>query len=653
MKEMNMKHQRERCLRSVRNAAIAGVLSALLAGCGGGGGGGGTPGGGTTLTGDNLQFASVVSDLKATAAGSAGPFQVLQTIQAAAAPGPKRVHPFTPQFVDFLQLYVDTVVSTNKITMNYSTAADGKSTSGQTVISTTDNKTFHATGHITGSLAMTLDVTVVLTDTAGANTMSGTVSLDTQGITCTLKNLSADDSGNVGSSGEMDVDYQGFSQTKFTSLTGKASGDIKGNVTVQAAGQTFTGTGTINLLNGTIQLNVTAPGASNPLTAFLIAKLNSSISFTDGKTINVNDILNFDLSKLTGSSGGLPTGGGGTGYNAPVALNLPAGASNGDVWQALSNGQMVGQATMSGSTAPEAVYWDSPAATATALPVPVGVTQSVAYAIANTGSKRMIVGSYVFSDGYVHACMWTSSSTSGSTNFNAPTTFPIDSSLYPTGGTARAISPNGAHIVGSVTKGGIDVPVVFTSGRVFELPMGSIAGMSYDATGVSNSGNVLGLQNLRSNPEVWLNVTISGSTISASRQDLLNTNSSNIPATEAFHMGADGTVAGGQGDGKALFWDSGAYVAHVLTTSAGNPAVAYAVSDDGSKFAGLLNPSNNSIDLAYWSSKTSAATDVSATLPSNDFTQLGADFILSDGSFIAFGQKSGTQGVVFVYVKKK
>lgn len=638
--------------------AVTALVLTLLSGCGGSGGGGnsnpgGGGGGGANLSGENLEFAAATSDLKATVAGSAGPYVVLQTVQSTTATPALSRASRTPTFLSFLNLYVDTVVSAGKITLNYSPTANGGSTAGQVVVTSADNKTFHATGTIKGSLPMTLDVTIVLTGTKGANTMNGSVTLTGQNITFAMKNLSADDNGNIGSTGEMDVNYGTAVQTVFKNLSGKATGDINGNAVVTSSGKTFSGTGTINLPNGSVKLNLTTPNGTDPLTALLVATLNSEMTFTDGKKIDVSNLLNFDLSKLTGSTGGLPTGTGtGTAsYLAPVAIQAPAGATSVYIWQAIGNGQMVGQATLDNG-ASKAYYWDSPTGAATPLPVPADATRSVAYGIANTGSKRIIVGSYTFNDGFTHACMWTSSSTTGATNFNAPTAFPIDSSLYPIGGTAHAISLNGNYVVGQVTKGTVEVPVVFTADRVFELPMGSLAGTSYEATGVSNTGNVLGGQNVQFSPVVWQDVKISGSSITASRQPLLNTTGSNIPGTEAFHMGPDGTVAGAQGDGKAVYWDKTGYVAHVLNSGTAS-AVAYAVSDDGKRFAGLMNPSSSGIDLAYWSSLTGDVTDVSASLPTSSFSQIGADFLLADGSFVAIAQKSGSTAISFVYVKKK
>jgi hypothetical protein len=198
----------------------------------------------------------------------------------------------------------------------------------------------------------------------------------------------------------------------------------------------------------------------------------------------------------------------------------------------------------------------------------------------------------------------------------------------------------------------VDVPVVFTTDRVFALPLGSLSGIAYRANGVSDNGNTLGVQSPQADPLVWVNVVISGSSITASRQDLLSANGSSIPATEALHMGADGTIVGAQADGKALYWDNEGYVANALNTPDGKSAVAYAVSDDGKKFAGLINPSATQIDLGYWETKTIAGIDVTPILPASEFTQLAANFILADGSFIALGKDAGSS-VRFVYIKKK
>ena len=647
---LSLKSYFGRKVRTIATLGVAGATLALVTGCGGGGGG---ATGGAPLSGENIQFAAVVSDLKGAVAGSVGPYEVLRVIQNKAPFVQSRTYSASPQYIKFLNLYLSVIVTTNTVTMKYSKTADGGNSAGQVVITTTDNTTYHAVGHIAGALALTVDVSVTVTGTGGANKMNGSVSLDNQGITMTLKNVAADSSGNIVSTGEMDVDTKGITQTVFTNLAGKASGDITGNVVVTFLGQTLSGTGTLNLVKGTVSLNVKAVGAPTPLTASLESTLNSTVSFTDGKSIDVTDLLSFDLSKLSGATGGLPTGSTNTGYNAPIAISMPESTSAAYVWQALPNGQMVGQATMTGLTTTKAVYWDSPTAAAQPLPVPGGTTNSNAYGITNTGSKRMIVGSYTLDDGYVHACMWTSNSTSGSTNFDAPTTFPIDSSLYATGGTARAISRDGKIVVGSTLKGTIKVPVVFGSGRVFELPLGPLAGTPYEANGVTNAGTVLGVQNLQYNPVIWLNVKIVGSSLTASRQDLLSTNGSSIPATEAFHMGPDGTVVGAQADGTALYWDKEGHVANALSTTGGQTAVAYAVNDTATKFAGLINPTNTSIDLAYWSTPSGAAADISKVLPSSTYSQIGAYFLLADGSFIAIGKNQGASAVTFLYIKKK
>jgi len=632
-----------------RSAAAAAVGISLMAGCGGGGGGGGNPGGGHAISGDNLQFAAVTADVKAAAAGSAGPLQVLQAIQTNANSMLAHRTRTAPTLVDFLNLYMSESVSASSITMNYSATANGGHDAGQIVISTTDKKTFHATGSITGGgLPLTLDMTVVLTNSSGANTINGTVNLTKQQISFTMKNLSADATGAIAKTGEMDVNYQGLATTVFTGFSGNATGDIKGNVSVAEGGKTLSGTGVLNLLDGSVQLDIKTPDNADLLTAILVAKLNSAISLTDGKAIDVNDLLDFDLSSLSGSTGGLPNGST-TAYSAPVAVSGPSGASNVFVSQALPNGQMVGQATVSSGT--EAVYWDSPASIPAALPMPVGAVSSVAYGIANTGSKRIVVGSYTVAGGFSEPCSWTSTSGSGTT-FAAPVIYSINATKYPSGGTVRAISRNGAYAVGTVLVGVNDVPVQFTSSGVLEFPLGVLAGNTMDVIGVSNTDAVLATENGNVNPVVWVNVKISGSSLTADMATLVNTSSSNMPSTKAFHMDAFGTVVGGQGDGKALYWDNEGYEAHVLKTADGEPAVAYSLTDGAASFAGLINPTTTSIDIASWSSTSANAVDVTKTLPSSSFINLAAQFILSDGSFIALGQKAGGGPPVFTYVKK-
>ena len=658
---------RENCLsRKASFATCAAVIIALSTGCGGGSGGGAGNANNKIISGQNLGVAIGVADSKAAVAGIAVPFVVL----ALASPAP-----IVPDLarssktrggltaVAGLNLYSSSVVAGKTLTLSFFSDAAGQHKVGTiTVVSTetigssyTYPVAFHATGSITGgSIPLSGDFTATFTDSKGANTLAGSLNLTSNNIAL-MFNLSLNDSGAVGSNGtitaSLNYNFQGSQIPITTTLSGLSGGpttSITGAAAITATvpilgNQTGSGTGTLDILDDTFTLDVTAGGLQGLLEAYDGGKDTLTVTPVGGGTpVVIANASTFNIASLLTAT---TTGGTGTsGYQAPLAIQ---GTGTVSVEATLGDGEMVGYSRDT-TNATTGYYWASPTAAPEALDAPANGTHTSAHGIATYSGQTVIVGSYQDSSGVTQPCFWIL--TNGAFKPYAA------SSTLPNGGVFQSISPNGNTIVGySFTSAEEQQPIAYFSGTFYNLPITSQVNVR--AIAVDNNNDILGTgYGSAPVPGVWPHVAVTNGAITTAFQPLAEP--SGIGETpEAFHMSDNGVIVGTDGF-NALYWKSSDnFAPHVLQLGDNAGVNAYGVNHAGTQATGSLFATSpaTTYDIAYWSSLTASPTDVSTKLGSlqGSYTSPAGFFLLDDGSIIAMATVPPSTVSHYIYIQKK
>jgi len=639
-----------------------------VVGCGGGGGTGAAGGGGgaannKVLSGTNLNIGVGVTIAKSTDVAIV-PFSVLNSVNPGAGPGFPVTRSSAPTFVPGLNLYSASTITGKVLTTSFYSDAAGKNSAGKlTVVSTepigsayTYPVSFHATGAISGgSIPLSADFSIVFSDSHGANTLKGTLTLSKDNIAMIL-NMSLDDAGKVGSSGSIkstySYNYQGTPipvSTTLTNLTGSPTTTIHGDASVDATVPVFgdqkgTGAGVLDLINGTFTLNVTA----GPLQGFLadFNRGNDTLTVNTGSGFSdvVNGASGFNLGtllKTTTSSG--------AGYQAPSTVQ---GSGRVNVEQTLGDGEMVGF-SLDPSNKTTGYYWPNPTAVPQELPAPTGGSHTSAHGIATYSGQTVVVGSYSSSSGTIQPCFWID--TSGSHVFQPYTA----SGTLPYGGEFEGISANGNTIVGfSYSQTFVKSPIAYISGSLYNLP-GDGRHSNLMALAVDNSNDILGAgDGLSPYPGIWSNASVDPSTsqITAKFVALPEFNGLNT-TVQAVHISDNGVVVGGDGQ-IGLYWQkSEGFAPHPLPMGSNAGATGYAVNHAGTQAAGSLyavSPSTTT-DLSFWSTLKASPVNVSLKLGSaaSGYPNLSGFFILDDGSLIAMGTTTSSTNLQFFYIQKK
>ena len=456
------------------------ALVSVLVGCGGGGGGsssGGGGGGGNSnlvLLGDNAEFAVGITNAKSQIVGSTVAFGILEKVTP--SPSFHLGNSFGTRtsggstLIPGLNLYQTTTISGKTMTLAYTTDQAGHNKVGQLVATCSQTigsgytfpVTFTIKGDITGgSIPIHAYFTITLLDSQGANTMKGVLNLTKDNMDLKL-DLSLDDAGKVGNSGSLTITYnyavQGLSiptTTVLTNLTGGPSTTINGDAKVSATvldptvPSIGTGTGKIDLVNGTVTLNLT----SGDLAGLLATFNGGSDTLTETTSSGLNKVFTqvstYVITTLKSSAGNLNN----FAFHNPVQV---PGDGRVFVQQALGNGEMVGY-SLDSQNASTAYYWASPTTYPVVLDPPAGATHAAAFGIAQYASQTVVVGNYQIGT-VTQPCFWMRPNGSGVFKTTKAT-------ALPNGGSFTAISANGNTAVGyQYDTNFVEKPMAYISG---------------------------------------------------------------------------------------------------------------------------------------------------------------------------------------------
>ncbi|HWD40236.1 MAG TPA: hypothetical protein VG944_15415 [Fimbriimonas sp.] len=664
----------------VAGASVA-IGLALMIGCGGGGGGGGGGSNFKKITEDNAAIDVAIAGQQAVSAGIVAPFTVLQetappgVFTNLAPNGLGKMHPNgDPVFVPSLNLYAVTTVSGKNLSTKFydnqnQTGPEGTMTAtGSEGIGSTYTYPVQidATVNITGgNIPMSGGFQIMLLDSHGKNTIKThdvTQTFDKQALSLPKNmfvismNLSGDDSLSVAKSDTIDVNDQQFGIVcHLTNLSGSAATKIKGDLNVDP--QKWTGSGTIDLTAGTFSMSLTDDLGKAILSA--ITNGTDAITLPSGLTKTIDDPNSFITSVLATGSGGTTAGStstsstssaGGTGYAEPVPIAKQDPDGSLTLSKALGDGEIVG--TQRVGVATQALYWSTPTATPVLLTPKNSVDSTAALGISAVGGGT-IVGSE-FDGAANHPCYWQKKSGVYGTAVWLPL-----GSLGPNG-EAVAVSSKTRTIVGDITgTNGVKVPAYWDpNGTLY--PMKS-DGRSTDlkATGIDDNYDVLGGGYYPSqNPVVWLKATVSTSGVTG-----VNAVPQALPGIglmsgmTAQAISDNGIVVGGSNE-SPLYWSlANGIEPHLLPQANGTGplGVAYGITADGAKATGLIQrrPDLTISDMCVWTSLTKQPIDVSTQLTTTNYNNLAGFFLLSDGSIVGPGIKSGETSVTWLYTKAK
>jgi len=306
----------------VKGIALA-ALAEVVVGCGGGGGGGlaGTP----PPTGDKAVTYQTVTSVQTLDGGLNFPFMALKAsapsgLKFALGSSALKLSPQTGTYNAALGLYYTETSTGNSITLTFYKDSSETQPAGNIIISAPGlasvggsypayPATIQMTANITaGNLIFNGNGKIVFTDANGANTMTGTINMPTNGIVGTI-DMTLSDSEQVG--GKITIVQNGMTST-MTNLAGDLT-TLTGNVSVSPEG--WTGTATLGLLTGTFSEKLNGAGAQ-PIQAGLNSSGNLIINYPDGTNSTVANPISDNLSTNSG--------GGGTITNPTITINWPA-----------------------------------------------------------------------------------------------------------------------------------------------------------------------------------------------------------------------------------------------------------------------------------------------------------------------------------------
>ncbi len=670
MKYITLIKEKARPRQAVLAIAGAGII-ALVLGCGGSGGLGGNNGKGgggakKTLTATNFNIATGLVMAKATTAGVAVPFAVLNSLNP--KPGHLRGAATTWTPVPGMELFESSQVSGKTLTLNFATDAAGKNKAGSVVAQSSQTLgstykypvSFDVNGNITGgSVPLQAQFTLTLTDALHANTLKGALLLTNDGTNVGF-DLSLDDQGNVASDGTILATYTYTNQglpvpllVEFTQLSGTPLTAINSKMAYVTANIPFlgeedgTGTGSLDLVDGTVTLTISDGALKGLVESFNAGKNVLTVTAAGGFQQVIDNATTVSLASLltTPATTTTTTTSGGSGYAAPIVVK---GSGSITVSQALGDGEMVGYG-MDSTYRSTGYYWASPTASPVTLSAPAGGSHTAAYGIESSGGLEQIVGSYQAKSGLLQPALWVLKS--GTWQPNAITT------VFPYGGVFEGISPNGKNtIVGySYTATQTQVPFAFIGGVAYLLPTDNRFG-NLRAIAVDDNNNVLGAGDGGTPaPGVWANISITGGSIKTPFKALPGLNGIG-GATTAYQMSDNGVIVGGNGL-NGIYWQAtNGFAPNEFALGSNAGSTAYGINHAGTMATGQLyaaSPSTTS-DVCVWPTLSGAPVDVTKKLGATQgaIQNPAGFFLLNDGSIVALASaKSG--GLQFLYIQSK
>ncbi len=343
----------------------------------------------------DLQIVSPTGSALHTSSKAASLFPMLPAARTATT-GTATSRAASRTYVSRLNLYTPgATVSGTTMTVPYFTDAAGTQSAGGITItlpaSGTDPTNYTSypvqipiTVNITaGNIPCQGTIHLTFTGNSGANTMVGTLTLTKDNVVFQL-NLALSDQ--LAVSGSIIIQEQGAT-IQVSNISGNLTGTLQCNVAVSPYG--WTGTGTLNLLNGQLTMNLNT-GAGTAISASDAAG-SLDLNYADGTKETVTNAVTagLDTGNGTGNSGS-GSGGGGSGgggstsptYNTPVNLGAIAPT------QINNAGQILG---LTADTSQVPVFLQS----STALPQKLaGVTQPFqsGYSALSMNSSGQIVG---------------------------------------------------------------------------------------------------------------------------------------------------------------------------------------------------------------------------------------------------------------------
>src|SRR5579871_6019854 len=416
-------------------------------------------------------------------------------------------------------------------------------------------------------------VKITFTGNTGANTMTGILTLTRDNVVFQL-NLALSDQLDV--SGSITINEKGAT-IQATKISGNLTGTLQCNITVSPYG--WTGTGTLNLLNGQLTMNLNTGSGTMTSASDTAGSLN--LNYADGTKETVTNAATAGLASGNGTgnsgsgSGGSGSGGSGSGgsggsttptYNAPVNLGAIT------PMQINNNGQILG---LTADTSQAPVFLQSSTASPQRL---AGVTQPFqsGYSALYMNSGGQIVG---FGGNLGNGVIWQSATAQPQTLAgNSPAPYGISDGGVIVGQTNNSFSP--------VTTAWSDpnTPFTMTSLGIYDTPQG-----------ISPDGQIVGwtYQSNQIDFSYWKSYKASPQALQ--RGTILTSRS-----TTSMSVNNSGQICGTLQYGGALYWASPTAPVQYL------PGYDTSTSDNDSALS--INSSGTIVGIAYGSSVTTPIT---------------------------------------------
>jgi len=629
-------------IRGIWVAAIPVTIAGIIIGCGG-------SGGGTTAPTGNVAVRSTsVAGYQSLQGGIAFPFTA---VVSTAPPGSGIAAAFATRtggltLIPELNLYASALSGSGATRqINYFLDSAGAQPAGSMKL-TSSAGSFNSYTKYPVTIGLSVNVaggnlpcvgsgSITFLDSAGSNTMKGTLDLTKNNETVSI-DLKLSDSNEM--SGSFSVKESGTT-INATDVSGPVSGDLPFNFALSPQG--YSGTGTINLVAGSMSLTFTNPmGASSSIDS----SGNLVIDYPGGTSQTIDNPLTASLlgstattgttSGATGTTAGTTAGVSAAKFATPVLSAWAPSTLSGEIigTQALYGSNAAGQVVGSVNNAP--AFGSSFTATPAPLHLPSNTSGGIAYGINASGQIAGFVGSY--STG--QAVIWSSPATT-------PTLLKVPSGT--TASAAIGINASGQMVGYAYTASGEEF--LYWSGPTatpIQVAPAMRQGFSPGGpTAIDDQGHLFGAEDGGDFDYLWSSPSSQPAAVPGA-YGALGTNFSFSNAGLAGTANTEGIANG------ALLWAPPSYQPKPIPVSkSANDSVALSIDNAGDIVGDVYYGAVEHI--AYWQpGKTEQLLDPQLAAAFPGLTDMTGQVVLVDGSVIASGLPKGATFISFYYFKR-